>query len=44
MSAQEKMQEKELQIKLKREREESEERRKARELQSLEEYEGRENE
>lgn len=44
MSAQEKMQEKELQIKLKKEREEAEERRKARELQSLEEYEGRENE
>lgn len=44
MSAQEKMQEKELQIKLKKEREEAEERRKARELQSLEEYEERENE
>lgn len=44
MSAQEKMQEKELQIKLKKEREKAEERRKARELQSLEEYEGRENE
>ena len=43
-SPQEKMQEKEQQIKLKKEREKSEERRKARELQSLEEYEGRENE
>lgn len=44
MSAQEKMQEKELQIKLKKEREEAEERRKARALQSLEGYEERENE
>ena len=44
MSAQEKMQEKELQIKLKKEREEAEKRRKARALQSLEEYEERENE